>query len=62
MGQSNVELEVPWSERQQEVLGNQRRVGGNRGGGKKPLCGLETESLRLEEALSSSMHPSAGAV
>ena len=27
-----MELEVPWSERQQEVLGNQRRVGGNRGG------------------------------
>lgn len=26
-----MELEVPWSERQQEVLGNQRRVGGNRG-------------------------------
>ena len=39
-----------------------RLRGGNRGGGKKPLCGLETESLRLEEALSSSMHPSAGAV
>ena len=28
--------------------------GGNRGLGKQPLCGLETESLRLEEALSPS--------
>lgn len=36
-----MELEVPWSERQQEVLGNQRRVGGNRGVGKRDWFGVE---------------------
>lgn len=42
-----MELEVPWSERQQEVLGNQRRVGGNRGVGKRDWFGVERAWLSL---------------
>ena len=52
-----MELELPWSERQQEVLGNQRRVGGNRGGGKRDWLEVGRAWLSLSRKKVMKMRP-----